>query len=570
MRLPLFISVLMLAAGLFASAQSFMPVPHQVQYHEGKGLKISKGVVLLDVMGTALDDVDFLTLKRKGIPMTVDYGSVVALENGVKQISGAYKIAVSEEGITVIGYDERGSFYGLRTLKQIVQMDDSGVIPFCTVSDWPDEELRGFTDGMSIGNRTHESMMALVNLAGSMNMSEFVYAPKDDPYVSSPHWYLSYSQVRADMVEELMDACRSHHMEFTWCIRPDSEYSWTEEDYSFLLGKLEMMHYIGVRSFGVLLDDIPYEEEIEEKKAELIARLNKDFVSPKKGLKPLLTSLDGYYAPLEGGHSMKLGIYGVASRGWNAQAYDPMKSLRGAVNELAPAVADQYLTYALHSSVADEAFGLEESAHIEFIGLDGYSRESYDALLEEFKSIEGVPSIMEQTPDNMVYEDLKPWLEEFGKLGKRCRMLLESMDLFNKGDIPGFWVRYANNLMSDRDMEAFMDHPSGTVRLQPYYEKMVADLVEAFYHTHKDKVDYEHIPGEGIDTYLAPEEAAYCHLILDNPQEKEVIVRLSDSAGHYTAEFCFESSYLEFELKGDAVKVEVMGDADVLETVFVK
>ena len=91
-------------------------------------------------------------------------------------------------------------------------------------------------------------------------MSEFVYAPKDDPYVSSPHWYLSYSQVRADMVEELMDACRSHHMEFTWCIRPDLEYSWTEEDYSFLLGKLEMMHYIGVRSFGVLLDDIPYEE----------------------------------------------------------------------------------------------------------------------------------------------------------------------------------------------------------------------------------------------------------------------------------------------------------------------
>ena len=41
MRLPLFISVLMLAAGLFASAQSFVPVPHQVQYHEGKGLKVA-------------------------------------------------------------------------------------------------------------------------------------------------------------------------------------------------------------------------------------------------------------------------------------------------------------------------------------------------------------------------------------------------------------------------------------------------------------------------------------------------------------------------------------------------
>ena len=149
-------------------------------------------------------------------------------------------------------------------------------------------------------------------------------------------------------------------------------------------------------------------------------------------------------------------------------------------------------------------------------------------------------------------------------------MLLESMDLFNEGDIPGFWVRYANNMMSDRDMDAYLAHPSGTERLQPYYETMVRELVDAFYHEHQDKVEYEHIPGEGVDTYIAPLEAGYCHLILDNPQEKEVIVRLSDAEGRYTAEFCIETSYLEFELKADAVKVEVIGDVDILETVFVK
>ena len=166
-------------------------------------------------------------------------------------------------------------------------------------------------------------------------------------------------------------------------------------------------------------------------------------------------------------------------------------------SEVAPAVADAYMTFVLHSSVAGTAFGMEESGHLEFISLEGYSRESYDALMDEFIAIENAPAAIAGTPDNMIYEDLRPWLEEFGKLGRRSRMLLESIDLFNKGDIPGFWVRYANNLMSDRDMEAYMAHPSGTVRLQPYYEKMVADLVEAFYHTHKDKVEYEHIPGEG-------------------------------------------------------------------------
>lgn len=569
MRRFLFIFIFFMTSGLPLPAQSFLPVPHSVQYLEGKGLDVSKGVILFDVMGSFGSEIDFLPLKNKGTSLEIDYGNMVAMADGVKPVSGSYKLEISAEGIKVTGFDERGAFYGIRTLRQYVEFFGTGILPFCTVTDWPDNEFRGFTDGRSIGNRTHESMMSLIELAGSLNMSEFVYAPADDPYVGSPYWHLSYSQVRADMVEELMEACRSHHMEFTWCIRPDAEFSWTEEDYAFLLGKLEMMHYIGVRSFGVLLDDMPYEEGIEDRKAELIERLNKDFVAPKKDMKPLLTSLDGYYAPLEGGQAMKLGIYGLASRGWNADAHDPLKCLRWAVNEVAPAVADPYMTFALHSPVAD-AFGLEESGHMDFIGLSGYSREAYDELMEEFVAVENAPSVIAGTEGNLIYEDLKPWLEEFGKLGRRCRMLLESIDLFNEGDIPGFWVRYANNMMSERDMNAYMAHSSGTARLQPYYEKMVTALVDAFYHTRQDKVGYEHIPGEGTETYLAPQEAGYCHLILDNPQEREVIVRLSDEAGNYTAEFCIETSYLEFELKGDAVKVEVIGDVDILETVFVK
>lgn len=570
MRLPLLISVLLLAAGICLPAQTFVPVPHEVRYFEGKGLNVSRGVVLLDVMGDFRENVDFLPVKRKGVTMTVDYGEKVSIRHGVRQVSGAYVLQVDAEGITVTGYDERGAFYGLKTLRQLVAMNGDMILPFCKVDDWPEKESRGFTDGMSMRVRTHEAMKSLIELAGRLNMTHFVYAPKDDPYVGSPHWYLSYSQIRADMLEELMDLCERNRMEFTWCIRPDQEFSWTEEDYAFLLGKLEMMHYIGVRSFGIILDDIPYEEGIEEKKTALVERLNRDFAAPKEGVGPLLTSLDGYYAPLEGGNAMKLGIYGVASRGWNMQAYDPMKCLEWAIGETAPAVAGPYMTYALHSEVSRKAFGLDESAHIDLIPMKDYSRQEFETLMAEFKAIENVPSQMAAAPDNMVLDDLEPWLEEFGRLGRRCRMLLESMDLFNEGDIPGFWVRYANNMMSDRDMDAYLAHPSGTERLQPYYERMVRELVDAFYHEHQDKVEYEHIHGEGVDTYIAPLEAGYCHLILDNPQEKEVIVRLSDAEGRYTAEFCIETSYLEFELKADAVKVEVIGDVDILETVFVK
>ncbi len=563
MRRFVIISILFFIVSTALSAHSLRPVSHQVRYVEGEFLNASKGVVLLDMTGTSRQNIDFLPLKRKGVPMTVDCGLQFSEKFGVRQISGAYNVTISEDSIAVIGYDERGLFYGLRTLRHIVEMSDLKNIPCCQINDWPDREYRGFTDGSSIGERTHESMLAMIELAGNLNMTEFVYAPQDDPYAGSPDWYLSYSQVRADMLEELMEACRKHHMEFTWCIRPDNKFSWSEEDYALLLGKLEMMHYIGVRSFGVLF------QEKDERVDALIERLDKDFVSQKKDVKPLLTSLDGYYAPKDGGTAMKLGLYGVGLRGWNAEDYDPIKCLEQAANAIAPEVADAYMTYVLHSDIS-AAFGIEESSDLDLIGLKDYGKGEYDRLLDEFTAIENVPEIIAGIKDNQIYKDLKPWLDEFGKLGKRCRLLLESIDLYNRGDIPGFWTRYASNYMSERDMEAYMAYPSGASRLQPYYETMMDALVDAFYHTYKDKVEYEHISGDGAEIYIAPDEAAYCHLILDNPREKEVIVRLSDASGKYTAEFCIESSYLEFELKDDAVKVEVIGDVDVFETVFVK
>ena len=95
-------------------------------------------------------------------------------------------------------------------------------------------------------------------------------------------------------------------------------------------------------------------------------------------------------------------------------------------------------------------------------------------------------------------------------------------------------------------------------------------LAEAFDEAYKGKVEYKYIPGKDIQTYIAPEEASLCHLILDNPEKREVIVRLSDKRGKYTAEFCIDSSYFEFEMKDDAVNVEIIGDVKVFETVFVK
>lgn len=560
----------MISVCTVAASRHLYPVPHEVSQVGKKTLNLSKGIALSDPQGLFAESLDFLTVRTKGVGITVDFGKGVAEQNGVKSLPGAYLLDITPKGITVTGYDEEGAFHALQTLRHMVAMSDGMRVQCCRINDWPDKERRGFADCFNGGTWSQEFRMSMIELAASLKMNEYVYAPKDDPYVGCPDWIMPYPQGMADDLKELIDACRDNRIDFTWCIRPDSGFTWSEADYSLLLGKFEMMHYLGVRSFGIFLDDVAYTDGIEEKKKELVERLNSEFIARKKGLKPLRTTLEGCYVPSDAVESARLGMYGVADKSWNDGAYDPRVSMERAVNEIAPDIADSYMTYALNSSVSEMWFGLEESDGMELIGLEGYSQESYDALMNSFKAIENAAADIASNADRRLYADLRPWIEQFGKLGARCRRILECVALYNEGDIPGFWSTYAANLMSDEDRKVFLLHPSGTVKLQPYYERMMKDLADAFDQTYKDKVGYTYIPGDGMETYFAPAEASSCHLILDNPEGREVIVRLSDVSGRYTAEFCIDESYFEFEMKEDAVKVEVIGDVKVFETVFVK
>ena len=551
-------------------AQSFRPVPHEY-YPEGKkSLNVSKGVALTDPKGVFADDCGFLKSRTKGTFLSIDFGPAVSNQAGVKSVPGAYKLTVTPKGIIITGFDECGAFWGLQTLRHMVGESEDMRIPCCTIKDWPDGDIRGLVD-CSYDNRwSQDFRLSVIGLAGNLKMNEYGYAPKDDPYASGPDWYMPYSQGAADSLKVLVDACGKNRMAFTWCIRPNEEFSWSESDYGLLLGKFEMMHFLGVRSFGILFDDVPYSEGFETRKQEFIDRLNSECVSRKKDVKPLLTTLDGYYNAGSRLESLKLGLYGVADRGWNSEAYDPMTSLEWAAGKIAHDVADAYVRYALDSEIASEGFGMDESGNVSLIGINGYTQAEYDKLMARFVAMENVPELMSSASDTELYEDLKPWLQEFGNLASRCRRILECIRFFNAGDIPGFWSTYASNLMSDVDMKSYEAYPSGKAVLHPYYMRMMKELADAFDASYKDQVEYTLVPGDGMQTYIAPDEASRCHLIMDNPHRREVIVRLSDNQGRFTAEFCISDSYLEFEMKGDAVKVEVIGDVPVFETVFVK
>lgn len=544
------------------------PVPHVCE-RTSKTINLSKGVVLEDVKGKFRSGIDFIELSSKGPKLIVDFGESESSVFGVRPVPGAYFLSIKPKEIMVCGYDCQGAFHGLMTLKNLLRSSDSQNRLQClTVNDWPDSMTRGFVEGYYGGRLNHDKRLSIIDLLADLKMNSYVYAPKDDPFVGSPDWIMPYPQAQAQMLKEAMEACSRNNILFTWAVRPDKDFRWHEDDYRLLIGKFEMMYFLGVRSFAVFFDDVPYVDEVEKRK--LLERIENDFIAKRKGAQPLVTDIEGLCVPADKGDAAFLDIYGYADYVWNKEAYDSMTSIANAVDKLAPEVRDALMLFILHTDMACSPFHLTESGHLDFVSVDDCDKERYDRLMDEFLRLGSVYDDMSVCLNRTLFNDLSPWLLELSKAGVRCRRILDCIRYYNEGDIPGFWSSYADNLMSEDEMDTYMKHPAGYSRLHGFYLTMMSELSSAFNSRYSDRLGYERYGSAGIDTFVAPDEAGSCHVILNNPERDEVIIRLSDKDGRYTAEFCMNDSYFSFEMKENAVKVEVIGDVEIFEVIFVK
>ena len=104
------------------------PTPHEVVMLPEEGtVDISAGVRLMDKSGLFREAAGFLPAgDKKAVGLTVDFGEKKAVRAGVRAVSGAYLLAIGSKEISVLGYDERGVFYGLQTLRQIAAQAGSG------------------------------------------------------------------------------------------------------------------------------------------------------------------------------------------------------------------------------------------------------------------------------------------------------------------------------------------------------------------------------------------------------------------------------------------------------------
>lgn len=554
------------------------PVPNYLNLSVSGTLDVTAGVKLSAEPGRQQrgikEDLSFLSLRSVGVPLNISVGKT-AVCRGVRPVSGAYSLRVRRQGIDIVGYDDTGVFYGIQTLRQVLESpisQNGKTVPCLEVNDYPVFPYRGIVEGFYGTPWSHKVRLSLIDFYGRYKLNTYVYGPKDDPYHSSPNWRKPYPADQARNIHELVEACDKNRVEFVWAIHPGKDIKWNEEDYNNLKHKFDLMYQLGVRSFAIFFDDISGEGTNPAKQVELLNRLTKEFVKVKGDVSPLIICPTDYSRawanptpegslsvygrtldpsvrvfwtgdvvcsditrstlawvnsrikrpalvwwnypvtdyvrhivlqgpvyglentitagemtgllsnPMEHGEASKLALYSVADYAWNPAAYNALDSWERALAAMAPQAKDAYRTFAIHSADTETGYRRDESWETTTFSLGHYTQQQYDDLMREFEKIEKVPAQLEQGLANRsLLSELRPWLTEFGKLGTRGKNALKLMEMFKHEAPEAFWNSYVRNLMNAEDKKAYDAHRSGTMKLQPFYEKAMEDMSEAFY-----------------------------------------------------------------------------------------
>ena len=332
----LWCTVLMNPSVATAQHMAVQPVPQEVQM-SGRTLSFPTA---LHLVGSDEANVHAVELLRSLLPDAVPCSSASAAGRQYRILIGekndksvkkyrrqipphaeGYYLSVGKKEIVVAGYDERGTYYGVQTLRQLlsaalsesmsrsasspksasassvspasasaseVVLSDSASLPEITVKDYPAVRYRGVVEGFYGIPWSHEARLRQLRFYGENKMNTYIYGPKNDPYHSCPGWRKPYPEKESAQIRELVKVATENEVNFVWAIHPGQDIKWNDEDRRLLIAKLESMYNLGVRSFAVFFDDISGEGTDPHRQADLLNYIDRHFVKAKPDVTPLV------------------------------------------------------------------------------------------------------------------------------------------------------------------------------------------------------------------------------------------------------------------------------------------
>lgn len=277
---------------LMAFEKSLNPTPQSIHF-TGKYIESADFQLKTDVKNTAYFSLVSQLFSSKNnnkqkISVFIGTKNDKFAKKFIKKIpkkSEGYFLSIDKKNIYIIGNDVRGTYYGIRTLEQLLKLSQ---LPICEVIDFPDLTSRGVVEGFYGTPWSHEKRLRQLDFYGKFKLNTYIYGPKDDPYHSSPHWRKPYPEAEALQIKELVKKSEENFVDFVWAIHPGKDIKWNDEDRQLLLQKFQWMYDLGVRAFAVFFDDISGEGTNPERQAELLNYIDNQFIKKKKDVKNLI------------------------------------------------------------------------------------------------------------------------------------------------------------------------------------------------------------------------------------------------------------------------------------------
>lgn len=140
-------------------------------------------------------------------------GISLKIDNSIAHAQG-YRIVVTESQVTVAASDASGVFYGVCTLKQLIQQYN-GTIPCLQIEDWPDFPARGVMLDISRDKVPKlETILDLVDTLSSLKINQLqLYMEHTFAYRNHPDVWAKASPFTGEDILKLDAYCRLRHVE---------------------------------------------------------------------------------------------------------------------------------------------------------------------------------------------------------------------------------------------------------------------------------------------------------------------------------------------------------------------
>ncbi|WP_054950760.1 protein O-GlcNAcase [Numidum massiliense] len=126
---------------------------------------------------------------------------------------------------------------------------------------------KGIIEGFYGEPWTMDERLDMIRFMAKHKYNTYVYAPKDDSY-HRELWREPYPEQALAELVQLIDSCRAHDVDFVFSVSPGLSIVYSDEtDLNLLVQKFGLLSEQGVNTFGLFLDDIPFELVHEQDKA---------------------------------------------------------------------------------------------------------------------------------------------------------------------------------------------------------------------------------------------------------------------------------------------------------------